>query len=141
MASRFFHLITVAAIAGCATAAGNPGPTSVTSKASFLGAEEIAYAYADARSAYDAIARLRPAWLAARGVTSLVDGGAGTDFAVVFVDGQRYGDLQSLRQIQAYQIGSAQYYDVTQAGANFGIRGGSSGVIEIRMKGPSTYPP
>jgi hypothetical protein len=141
MSVRFFHLIAVAALFGCASTAGKSGPTSVTSKANFLGAEEIANAYADARSAYDAIARLRPNWLAARGVTSLVDGGAGTDFAVVFVDGQRYGDLQSLRQIQAYQVGSAQYYDVTQAGANFGIRGGSSGVIEIKMKGPSTYPP
>jgi hypothetical protein len=141
MSLRFFHLIAVAGIVGCAATAGRSDPTSVTSKANFLSAEDIASAYADARSAYDAIARLRPAWLAARGVTSLVAGGAGTDFAVVFVDGQRYGDLQSLRQIQAYQVGSAQYYDVTQAGANFGIRGGSSGVIEIRMKGPSTYPP
>jgi len=141
MSVRFLHLIAVAAVVGCATAGSKSGPTSVTGKANFLGAEEIAKAYADARSAYDAIARLRPNWLAARGVTSLVDGGAGTDFAVVFIDGQRYGDLHSLRQIQAYQVGSAQYYDVTQAGANFGIRGGASGVIEIKMKGPSTYPP
>ena|SRR5687767_10632472 len=141
MSVRFFHLIAVAALIGCATSAGRSGPTSVISKANFLGAEEISNAYADARSAYDAIARLRPNWLAARGVTSLLDGGAGTDYAIVFVDGQRYGDLQSLRQIQAYQVGSAQYYDVTQAGASFGIRGGASGVIEIKMKGASTYPP
>lgn len=141
MSVRLLHLIAVAAIVGCATAGKGAGPTSVTGKANFLGAEEIAKAYADARSAWDAIARLRPNWLAARGVTSLVDGGAGTDYAVVFIDGQRYGDLNSLKVIQAYQVGSAQYYDVTQAGAMFGIRGGSSGVIEIKMKGPSTYPP
>jgi len=141
MSVKLLYFVALAAIVGCATSGGRASPTSVTGKANFLGAEEIANAYADARSAWDAIARLRPNWLAARGVTSLVDGGAGTDFAVVFIDGQRYGDLQSLRQIQAYQVGSAQYYDVTQAGANFGIRGGASGVIEIKMKGPSTYPP
>jgi hypothetical protein len=140
MSVKLLHLIAVAAMVGCATAPSRAGPTSVTSKANFLGAEEIANAYADARSAWDAIARLRPNWLAARGVTSLVDGGAGTDYAVIFVDGQRYGDLNSLKMIQAYQVGSAQYYDVTQAGATFGIRGGASGVIEIRMKGPSAYP-
>src|SRR5688500_14201313 len=141
MSVRLLYLIALAMIVCCAAADDRSSPTRVTAKAIFLGAEEIANAYADARSAWDSIARLRPNWLAARGVTSLVYGGAGTDFAVVFVDGQRYGDLQSLRNIQAYQVGSAQYYDVTQAGANFGIRGGSSGVIEIKMKGPCTYPP
>jgi hypothetical protein len=140
MSVRILYFIALGAIVGCATAGGKSGPTTLTGKANFLGAEEITNAFADARSAYDAIARLRPNWLASRGVTSMVDGGAGTDFAVVFVDGQRYGDLQSLRQIQAFQVGSAQYYDVTQAGATFGIRGGASGVIEIKLKGASTYP-
>ena len=49
-------------------------------------------------------------------------------------DGQQYGDLNTLRNIAAYNVGSAHYYDVTQAGARFGIKGGSSGVIEVLSK-------
>jgi hypothetical protein len=91
----------------------------------------MAAAHADATTAYDAIARLRPNWLAAHGLTSTLGGGGGTEFAIVFLDGQSFGDLNALRTIQAYQAVEFRYYDVTQAGAKFGLRAGSSGVIEI----------
>lgn len=141
MSIKLFYLVAAAAVVGCASPGTKPDPTTTTTgRYNFLSADEVVAARAEANSAYDAIARLRPNWLAARGVTSLVDGGSGTEFPVVYVDGQRYGEMGSLRNIQAYQVGSMQYYDVTQAGATFGIRGGSSGVIEVRMKGPRTYP-
>lgn len=139
MSGRHLYLLAVAALVSCATGGNYPEHRDTPiSRASFLTDVEIANANANLNSAYDAIARLRPAWLAARGVTSFGGGGGGTEFAVVYVDGQRYGDLSSLRNIQAFQVGSMQYYDVTQAGATFGIRGGSSGVIEIKLKGPRT---
>ena len=47
-----------------------------------------------------------------------------------------YGDLNALRNIPAYHVGAAHYYDITQAGARFGIRGGASGVIEVSMMKP-----
>jgi hypothetical protein len=53
---------------------------------------------------------------------------------MIYVDGQRYGDLNSLRGIPAYHVGTLRYYDVTQAGARFGINAGSSGVIEVTTK-------
>src|SRR5256885_8920364 len=83
------------------------------------------------------LARVRPNWLAAHGVTSGQDNGAGTEYAVVYLDGQRYGDINSLRGIAAYHVGEVKYYDVTQAGARFGIRAGSSGVIEIMSRAPN----
>ena len=139
MSGRHLYLIAVAALVGCATGGNQPEHRATpTSKANVRSDVEIASSNANLNSAYDAIARLRPGWLAARGVTSFGDGGSGTEFAVVYVDGQRYGNLSSLRNIQAFQVGSMQYYDVTQAGATFGIRGGSSGVIEIKLKGPRT---
>lgn len=139
MSGRHLYLLAVAALVGCATGGNYPEHKDTpTSKANFLSDVEIGNANANLNSAYDAIARLRPNWLAARGVTSFGDVGGGTEFAVVYIDGQRYGDLNSLRNIQAFQVGSMQYYDVTQAGATFGIRGGSSGVIEIKLKGPRT---
>lgn len=139
MSGRHLYFLAVGALVGCATSGRYPEHQATpASKSSVLTDVEIGNANADLNSAYDAIARLRPGWLAARGVTSFGGGGSGTEFAVVYVDGQRYGDLSSLRNIQAFQVGSMQYYDVTQAGAMFGIRGGSSGVIEIKLKGPRT---
>jgi hypothetical protein len=139
MSLKHLYLVAVAAIIGCASAGGTsdtPSKSGVPRRGNLLTADEIASAHADVTTAYDAVARLRPNWLAAHGVTSGVDNGAGTEFALVFLDGQRYGDLNSLRGIPAYHVGDIRYYDVTQGGARFGIRGGSSGVIEVTTKSP-----
>ncbi|MFL5466026.1 MAG: hypothetical protein ACJ79N_03065 [Gemmatimonadaceae bacterium] len=133
MTNKYLYLAAAAAVIGCATTAGQ---SATPRRGTLLTAEEIANAHADINTAYDAIARLRPNWLAAHGVTSSMSS-AGTEYAEVFVDGQRYGDLNSLRNIPAYHVGDIRYYDVTQAGAKFGLRGGGSGVIEVTMKGPS----
>ena len=134
MSIKHLYLVAVAAVLGCAASGSNKSTTP--RMGNVLTAEEIALAHADISTAYDAIARLRPNWLAAHGVTSNPANGGGTRFALVFVDGQQYGDLNSLRAIPAYHVGDIRYYDVTEAGARFGIRGGSSGAIEIRMLNP-----
>ncbi|HJP85171.1 MAG TPA: hypothetical protein VJ852_04235 [Gemmatimonadaceae bacterium] len=131
MSARLVYLLAAATLMGCATTGANPGVARQS--ASVLTAEEITSAHADATTAYDAIARLRPNWLAPKGPTSGYYN-ANTDRATVFLDGQPLGDLNTLRNIAAYNVGSAHYYDVTQAGAKFGIRGGASGVIEVLSK-------
>lgn len=133
MSARLVYLLAAAALVGCASTGANPSVSRQS--AAVLTAEEISTAHADATTAYDAIARLRPNWLSAKGVTSGYYN-ADTQYAMVFLDGQPFGNLSSLRNIAGYNIGSAHYYDVTQAGAKFGIRGGSSGVIEITSKQP-----
>ncbi|MEO8580454.1 MAG: hypothetical protein ABI469_09405, partial [Gemmatimonadales bacterium] len=75
-------------------------------------------------------ARLRPNWLVEHGVPKT----DGTAYAIVYVDGQQYGPLQTLRGIPAYQVEEIRYYDVTQAGAMFGIRAGTGGVIDVKTK-------
>jgi hypothetical protein len=128
MSLKQLYLIAVAVTLACA-----PATPSVTGgfprRTNILTADEIAAAHADNASAYDAVSRLRPNWLAAHGVAA-----HGNEYAVVFFDGQRYGDLASLRNIPAAQVGDIQYYDVTQAGATFGIKGDTGGVIEVRSK-------
>jgi hypothetical protein len=133
MAIKHLYLIALAVILGCAppTTSNTAGASGPPRRGSYLSGEEIAVAKADVGTAYDAISRLRPGWLASRGPTSF---DTGTAFATVFVDGHPYGDLGSLRNIQAYDVADARYYDVTEAGARFGIRGGNSGVIEVRMR-------
>jgi len=134
MSAKYLYLIAVAAILACAPAGGTSGSsgTSPASRSStLLGAEEIRAANTDAGTAYDAISRLRPNWLT-RGTTSYDP--PATEFAVVFVDGRRYGELDSLRSIDANQIADVRFYSPAEAGGRFGLQGGLSGVIEVRTK-------
>ena len=136
MSVKHLYPMAFAAIIACAVASGASGASRTSGaprRSSILTAEQIAAAHADVTTAYDAIARLRPNWLVAHGSSSL---SPGTEFASVFVDGQQYGGLSSLRNIQAYQVADFHYYDVTEAGATFGLRGGAGGVIDVRMKSP-----
>jgi hypothetical protein len=134
MSVRHLVLLAVAALIGCAhgTRASGSRPSEIESKAHFLAAAEMVAEHADLTNAYDAIARLRPNWFGSRGVSTF--GSGNTEFAVVFVDGQRHGNLDMLRKIPAYHVKDFRYYDVTQAGATFGIQAGMGGVIEVRMK-------
>ena len=133
MSVNRLYLMAVAAVIGCASTGNTSDTPRMARGASVLTAEEIAAAHADNNTVYDAVARLRPNWLAAHGTTSLQ---GGTEYAVVWVDGQQYGNLNSLRNLPAYQVADIQYYDVTQAGARFGLRAGGGGVIEVRQKNP-----
>ena len=136
MSVRHFYLVAVAAILGCASAgssSGTAGTGAVRSNPRLLTDEEIAAAHADVNSTYEAIARLRPNWLATHGPTSAsTEGGAG--LATVFINGVQHGDLSSLRNIPAYQVAAIHYYDVTEAGARYGFKGGTSGVIDVKTK-------
>ena len=131
MSGKHLYLLALAAVIGCGSHA-TPRAVAVPRKSNILTATEVTNAHADVNTAYDAVARLRPNWLASRGpVTANTEG---SSFAAVFVDGQLYGDINSLRTIQAHQVADFRYYDVTQAGARFGIRAGGGGAIEVRLK-------
>ena len=49
------------------------------------------------------------------------------------MDGHRYGDLGSLRNIPASDVSDIRYYNSSEAGGKFGLRAGTGGVIEVRM--------
>ena len=135
MSVRYVFLGSLVAIIACAhhsDTATAAGAAAIPRTAKFLVASEIVAAHADATTLYDTIARLRPNWLAAHGSSSLTAGGS--DYAVVYVDGHRYGELESLRNIESFQVANVRYYDVTEAGAMFGVRGGTGGVIDVKMK-------
>lgn len=129
MSIRFVCLVGLAAILGCASGGHAPGTMSLPRSANYLSGEEISNAHASDGTAYDAVARLRPNWLATHGIAT-----QGPEYAVVFVDGQQFGPPEALKNIQAYHVSDIRYYDITQAGARFGIRGGTGGVIEVRIR-------
>ena len=133
MSVKHLYVVTAAAVMACAAAGSSPGTivTGAPRKSNVLTLQEVSAAHADVATAYDAVARLRPNWLASHGVTSNVANGAGTQYALVYVDGQPYGEIASLRNIPAYHVSEFRYYDITEAGAKFGVRGGNSGVIDV----------
>jgi hypothetical protein len=135
MSVKHLYVVAAAAVMGCAAAGSNPGSidTGAPRKSNVLTLLEVSAAHADVANAYDAVARLRPNWLVSHGVTSTVANGAGTEYATVYVDGQPYGDITTLRNIPAYHVAEFRYYNVTEAGAKFGLRGGTSGVIDVIM--------
>jgi hypothetical protein len=131
MSIKPLYLIAVAAVLGCG---GPPGQPATPRMSTLLTDEEIARANADVNSAYDAIARLRPNWLAPHGPTS-----SNLDvspFAVVFLDGQEYGTVSALKNLPAYYVANMRYYNPTEAGGRFGFKGGASGVIDVKSKSP-----
>ena len=132
MSVKHLYLMTAAALMGCAATNSAPSSGAPTRKANILTFDEISAAHADVTTAYDAVARLRPNWLAAHGVASSTNINT-TEYATVFIDGQPYGGIESLRNIPVYHVGEFRYYSITEAGAKYGLRGGSSGVIELTM--------
>jgi hypothetical protein len=126
----------VAVVIACAPAAGPfdelSAPTAAPRWAEVLTAEEISNTKAEEVTAYDALSRLRPNWLTAHGVTSFTTKGA--SYPIVYMDDQKYGDLSMLKNFKAFQVSEMRYYDVTQAGARFGVAAGNGGVIEVKSK-------
>ena len=129
MASRQLCMIAVAVSLACAPAAVTPGG-SAPRRSTFLTAVEIRDANLDMGSAFDVISRLRPNWL-----THVTESNnpPRREFARVFVDGRFYGELESLRNIDASQIADVRFYSAAES-ARFGLEGGLSGVIEINIK-------
>ncbi|MFL5478296.1 MAG: hypothetical protein ACJ79J_02530 [Gemmatimonadaceae bacterium] len=141
MSNKHLYLVAAIAALGCASSPNPPDDSSrplanSTRKTNFLAHEEIEAARADAGDAFTAIARLRANWLAPHGVAG--QGAAGMEYARVYLDGQQYGDLNTLKNIQAFHVADITYFDVTQAGARFGINAGTGGVIDVRTKGSVT---
>lgn len=134
MSVKHLYLLAVAALVGCAAAPGTPGAPATPRKQYLLTSAEIADAHADLNTAYDAVARLRPNWLAPHGAMS--SNAEASDYAIVFVDGQQFGLVDSLRNLQAFHVGEIRYYNVAEAGARFGMRAGTAGAIEVTMKSP-----
>ena len=123
-------MIALALGMACAPAA-NPSGGPAPRRSTYLTAAELREANVEIGSAYDAISRLRPSWLTR--VTESFDTQATRQFARVFVDGRFYGELESLRNLEAGQIAEARFYSPAEAG-RFGLEGGVSGVIEITTK-------
>lgn len=67
-----------------------------------------------ASSAYDVVTRLRPAWLSPARLT-MSGARAGTQTLLVYLDGVRFGGVETLRTLSASQITSMEFLTATRA--------------------------
>ena len=106
-----------ATVAGCGTGRASTEPYPSRNRM-VLFPDEIAKYGTTGRTAYDMIRLLRPEFLRSRGVVSLRDQTPPT--ATIYLDGVRYGDLQSLKLISAEQLTSVQYLSGSEATTRYG---------------------
>jgi hypothetical protein len=86
----------------------------------------------NAHTAYEAIARLQPQWLASRGPVSLTNP-TPTEVSV-YVSGIQAGGISYLQNLDVSMVVEMRYYAPGDASARFGI-GHPRGVIDVRLKG------
>lgn len=123
-----FSVLVAAVVMACASAGA--GGTSVgAGDANMITAAQISAS--QQTNAYDVVSKLRPNFLKSRGRTTIY--GQGSDYATVFLDGQSFGDLGSLRNIASSQIRSIKFIRGTDAVTVYGMQYGA-GVIDVRTR-------
>ena len=132
--------------AGCASGGGGSSTSAVpmpsassgttpqtTSRGSsnMLTYEEVKNA--NVSNAFEAVQRLRPAWLRSRGVTSARSGdpsnAAGSTLPVVYLDNSQLGDINTLQNIPSANIGQIQYLNAGDATQRFGTNHTGGAII------------
>ena len=92
---------------------------------------EAEIASSSAVNAYEAVQRLRGNFLSNRGKTTIL--GKSSALPIVYLDGVRFGEVQSLRNISASQVEAIRLYRAWEAQQKYGndVMGG---VIEVTTK-------
>jgi len=114
-------------LSACASA-GAKGSSDQRHDRNVISSDEIAQS--SEHNALNLIRALRPGMLADRGKTSIAQQDPGI---VVFVDGQRYGDVSSLEGLEVNTISEIRYLNASQAQSRFGT-GFPQGVIAITSR-------
>lgn len=127
--SRHFRIavavLSLAAAGSCASGR-TPKPQSSYGAGNTLSADDIAETAAT--NLYDAIQRLRPQWLTSSRIRR---GGSGDDL-VVYLDNNRYGSMNSLRQLSVGGVQEVRYFGATEATNRYGT-GHTGGAIQVLM--------
>jgi len=114
---------------GCASASPPMSVRTMTTSSSLLTGEEIRRNRID--NAYDAVRRLRPAYLSRRGPTSFNN--APQHDIIVIVNGQVYGGVEELRTLHATEITWMRHLSAAEAYVKTG-HPTSAGAIELRIE-------
>lgn len=121
---RYLSTMLFAVALACAssgTSAATPRRSTTT-----ISGEEIAST--GVSTVYDAIQRLRPQWL----TSSRMRGSGTSDALQVYLDMNRFGTMEALRQLPVGGISEVRYLSAAEATNRYGT-GHSGGVILILM--------
>jgi hypothetical protein len=117
-------LLLALGIAGCAANRGAQGPNT---NPNLITQEEIEAAHQP--DLFDVVRALRPMWL--RQYSATVQNGQETGVSV-YVDNQRIGGLEALRDMTSTTATALRYYSPSEAQSRFGL-GNLQGVIEVTI--------
>lgn len=118
--TRFLSLLAVVILGSACASSGQPGQSRPRRSSNLITAEELSEL--PVSSAYEAVRRLRPAWLQARGRSPL---------PVVYRNNARWGDdPSSLESIQIDIITEMRFLSASDATTRYGT-GFTGGVILV----------
>ena len=121
--------IAISSTFGCASGAPR---ASTGSNSNVITAEEIAAG--SGSTAYEVIQRLRPRYLRTRGAVQGSPSGSTNNIepvdVVVYVNDNRVGNSEQLRQISVSQIREIRYYSASEATTKWGT-GHIAGAIQV----------
>lgn len=130
---RPYVTVSLAALLLTACASGTRGSStegapraSTRRDTDVITAEEIATT--TTQTLYDAVRNLRPQWMIRRRPTTVVPQNEGE--LIVYVDGTRFGNVESLRQLNPRGVQTVRYFSPSSAAARFGP-GHLLGAIEV----------
>lgn len=112
---------------GIAACAANRGPQGANANANLITLEEIEAAHQP--DLFDVVRALRPNWL--RPYSATVQNGQDTGVSV-YVDNQRVGGVEVLRDMTSTTATGLRYYSPSEAQSRFGL-GNLQGVIQVTM--------
>lgn len=125
----YVHLFTAAA-AALAMACAPPKISSQSADTQVITESEVDNSHAS--NAFEVIQKIRPNFLHDRGETSLTKSRS-TPYPTVYVDGQEFGAIETLRNIPASQVSMIRLYHAWEAATLFGNSSGG-GVIAITTR-------
>ena len=131
-AARIFLLLVTGAVIGCAPSVSGTSGGNAPDSHTVLRFDEINQAGVGG-TAYDVISRLRPGFLISRGQATISNGTAASSYPNIYLDGVPYGDINTLRTIDASHIGEVRLFQAWEAQTKFGV-GNNGGVIAITTR-------
>jgi len=125
MTQRSILSAMLVALAACSTTGG----PRVAQTRNVITAEEVASV--NVGTAYEVIEQLRPQFFQSRGPSSIRSNTPATP--IVYVNGVRYGEIESLTSIRAMDVEEIRLLSASDATTRYGT-GHVGGVIEVRTK-------
>ena len=136
---KLIALAALVAAAGCGSAQ-TPVTTGMSGSRETLAQPEIQANRSAGMTAYDLIAHLRPEYLRTRGQNTLRETSTAAGpptysapTAKVYLDNAKYGDIESLKNINADIVQKIQYLSASNAMTRFGMDN-TAGAILIFTK-------